>query len=158
MTGCMESGLTLVRRELEETVDRLLPVVEALLQRFSPDEIVTTEPEEFGYQVSVPFHFTDGIGDARVLAGLFRYRDGVRLDVEVQHNRHLARPDGSASERRCFLNDYVASVTVSAGAGELPMEFQRRVARGVWQARRGVEEHNKKHPEPWNQVRVAAGD
>lgn len=130
MTGCMESGVALARRELEETVDRLLPVVEEMLQRFSPEDIVTTQPEEFGYEVSVPFRFSDGVGEARVVASLFRYRDHVRMDLEMRHNRRLARPDGGASDRRCFLNDYVASVTVPAGSTELPAEFRRRIKIG----------------------------
>lgn len=158
MTGCMESGLALVRRELEETVERILPLVEELVQRFSPDEIVTTEPEEFGYQVSVPFRFTDGIGEARVVASLFRYRDVVRTDIELRHNRRLAKPDGSASDRRCFLNDFVASVSVPAGGTELPQEFRQKALRGAWRARNAVYEHNQKHPEPWNQVTVVAVD
>lgn len=158
MTGCIDSGIGLARRELEETVDRILPLVEELLQRFSPDDIVTTEPEEFGHKVSVPYTFADGVGTGRIVASLFRYRDGVRLDVEVAHNRRLARPDGRASDRRCFLNDFVASVTMPSGATELPMEFRRKVLRGIHHARRAVQEHNKKHPEPWNQVTVVAVD
>lgn len=156
MTGLLESGLSLARRELAETVDRVLPLVEELLQRFSPEEIVTTEPEEFGYRVSVPFAFADGIGVAHVVASLFRYRDAVRLDLELEHNRRLARPDGAASDRRCFLNDYVATITLPAGSQELPIEFRRKVFRGVQAARVAVQEYNRKHPEPWNQLRVVA--
>lgn len=154
MTGCMESSLGLARRELEDTVDRLLPNVETLVQRFSPTEIVTTEAAEFGYDVSVPFHFADAVGEAHVVASLFRYREVVRIDIELRHNRRLARPDGGASERRCFLNDYVASANMAAGTTELPMDFRRKVLRGVQLARNAVQEHNKAHPEPWNQLRV----
>ncbi len=156
MTGCLESPVSLARQRLEETIERLVPPVEHLLQRVAPQEIVTTDPGTAEATVSVPLRFPDGLGGGRVVAKLFRYRDTVRLDVELEHNRVFARPDGSPSDRRCFLNDFMASATIAAGAEQLPEEFRRQVLRGVHHARHAVQEHNKKHQAPWNQMHVVA--
>lgn len=157
MTGCIESGLSLAQRELDETIERMLPQVEDLVQSLSPDEIVTSEAEEFGYRASVPFRFSDGIGRAEIVARLFRYRDRVRLDLNIAHNRVFALPGGGASDRRCFMNDYMASVSLAAGSEQLPQEFRRSVLRGVRAARNAVAEYNKKQIHPWNQVAVVGG-
>ncbi|MGD2136404.1 MAG: hypothetical protein PVF27_09595, partial [Gemmatimonadales bacterium] len=112
MNGCIESSPLVAYQELDQMVDALLPSVEVLLRRIADDASVVTEPDEGGYRCAVPLRFPDGIGRGLAVARLFRYRDTVRLDVELEHNRVLAKPDGTPSERRCYLNDYVASTTL----------------------------------------------
>jgi len=101
--------------------------------------------------------FPDGIGRGEVVARVFRYRDTVRVDIELEHNRMLAKPDGSASERRCYLNDYIATVTPEIGATELPGDWAMSVLRGVKNAVEAVQRHNKAQASPWGQVGVAVG-
>jgi len=156
MTGCTDSSVGLAYRQLGETIESLAPQVEAMLQPIAPDEPVTSESESAGYRFVVPLHFPDGIGVGHVVARLFRYRDTVRVDVEVVHNRMLSKPDGSPSERRCYLNDFVASIMLAAGTEELPPDFRRGVQRGVLRSRDAVQRHNREEKAPWNQIRVAA--
>ena len=156
MTGCLESGLTLARRELDRTIETLAPLVEALLERLSPDAGVTSETTDFGLRADVPLRFPDGIGRGTVQAQLFRYHDTVRLDLVVEHTRRFLRPDGSPSDRRCYLNDFQASLTLPRGATELPESFVRSVVSGVHAAREGVARHNRLHPQPWHQIRIGA--
>ena len=156
MTGCTESSLGLIYRELEETIEALLPGVEALLQPIAADTAVNRESEEGGYRFAVPVTFPDGIGRGNVVARLFRYRDTVRLDIELVHNRMMLSPGGGASDRRCYLNDFVASISLPGGADELPPDFVRSVLRGVRNAREAVQRHNREQKAPWSQVRVVA--
>jgi hypothetical protein len=156
MTGCTESSLTLLQRELDGTIERLVPAVESMLQTLAPAEVVVTEPDEGGQKLSVPLHFPDGIGRGQAIARVFRYRDYVRVDFEIAHNRMFARPDGTPSDRRCFLNDFVASVSIQP-KGELPAEFRRYVVSGVHAARDAVQRHNRGQTAPWNQVSVVEG-
>lgn len=157
MTGCTESSVGLTTRDLESTIEALVPDVEAMLQRIAADAVVIRESDDAGHRFAVPIHFPDGIGRGNVVARLFRYRDVVRLDVEIVHNRVLARPGGGPSERRCYLNDFVASLSLQAGSEEVPMDFVRAVLRGVRGAREAVQRHNRDQTAPWNQVRVVAG-
>jgi hypothetical protein len=157
MTGCTESSLGLIYRELEETIELLLPGVEAMLQPISADAAVVRESDEAGYRFAVPIMFPDGIGRGHVVARLFRYRDTVRLDVEIAHNRMLARPGGAPSDRRCYLNDFVASTSLPGGSEDVPPDFVRSVLRGVRSARDAVQRHNRNQTAPWNQLRVVAG-
>lgn len=156
MNGCIESIPSLTYRELDQMVEALLPMVEALLSRIAEDATVETVPEEGGYRVAVPLTFPDGIGRGSAVARLFRYRDTVRLDVELEHNRVLARPDGTPSDRRCYLNDYVASVTFAAGAETIPVDFERSAVRGILTAREAVQRYNRAQRAPWGQLTVAA--
>jgi hypothetical protein len=156
MTGCLESGLSVVRQELDRTIETIGPLVEALLQRLSPGEVVSGDANDAGLRAEVPLYFSDGVGRGSVVAQLFRYHDTVRLDILVEHNRRFVRPDGAASDRRCYLNDYQASVTLPRGATELPEAFTRQVVSGVLAAREGVARYNRLHPQPWHQVRIAA--
>lgn len=156
MTGCTESSLGLIYQELDQTIERLVPTVEALIARAANDEAVQSEPVEGGVTITTPLRFPDAIGRGQLVAKLFRYRDTVRLDIEVMHNRYFAKRDGTPSERRCFLNDFVAATALPAGAQELRTEFRRQVIAGVRAARDAVQRHNRAHQEPWNQVRVAA--
>jgi hypothetical protein len=154
----VESRHSTLYRHLDEAIARLVPLVEALLQRFGSGEQMRSEPHGAGVMLTMPIRFPDGIGRGEVVARLFRYRDAIRLDVEVEHNRVFTKPDGSASERRCFFNDFVASVRLDADVTELPPDFRRRVIRGVEAAREAVQRYNREHPEPWNEVRVVGAE
>jgi len=154
MNGCIDSSASLMHRPLDETVEALVPAVEGLLQRIAPDEVVAREPDEGGFRLATPVRFPDGIGRGLVVARVFRYRDTVRVDIEIEHNRVLAKPDGTPSERRCYLNDYVATVTPTAEASELPAEFVQSVLRGVRNAVEAVQRHNKAQRSPWGQIGV----
>lgn len=156
MTGCLESGTSLLRQELDRTIDAIAPLVEALLERLSPSETVTSESSLQGFRAEVPLGFPDGVGQGSVVAQLFRYHDTVRLDLMVEHNRRFLRPDGTPSERRCYLNDFQATLTLQRGATELPEAFQRGVVSGVLAARDGISRHNRLHPQPWHQIRIGA--
>jgi hypothetical protein len=156
MTGCTESKIPVLSRDLEETIESLVPAVEDLLQRITgaaPDAI---EGEETGLVRAAPLRFPDGIGHGKVVASLFRWRDTVRLDITVEHNRMFATPKGSASDRRCFLNDFQASATLEIGLAELPESFQREVISGISAAREAVQRYNRRNNTPWSQVAVVA--
>jgi hypothetical protein len=156
MTGCTDSSLPVICRELDETIENLVSVVEDLLQRLSDAAPIGTETEGSGARLTVPLRFPDGIGQGQVVASLFRWREAVRLDIDIVHNRTFTRPDGGASDRRCFLNDYEASVKLPVGTSELPEEFERQVISGVLAARDAVQRYNRRSQAPWCQVRVAA--
>jgi len=154
--GCVESGSYLSVQRLAETLEALVTVVSDILKRSAGTETVSSESDDTGYRFSAPVYFPDAIGHGRVVARLFHYRDQVRVDVEVVHNRVFAKADGSPSDRRCYMNDFVATITVPAEAEQLPLDFERSVLRGVHGAREGVQRHNREQTAPWNQVRVAA--
>ena len=156
MTACVESGLSALERDIEATIDQLGGVVEELLRQMSPGGLVSAETEGSEWRCEVPVRFPDGVGAGRVVAELFRYHDRVRLDVRMDHNRRLATPGGAASDRRCFFNDFEASVAFAPGTTELSAEFRRNVLRGVKAAIEGVQRHNRQFAQPWHQVRVAA--
>ncbi|UCD24665.1 MAG: hypothetical protein JSW51_01750 [Gemmatimonadota bacterium] len=156
MTGCTDSSLPVICRELDETIDSLVPVVEDLLQRLSDVAPVACETEGSGARLTVPLRFPDGIGQGQVVAALFRWREAARLDIEIVHNRTFTRPDGGASDRKCFMNDFAASIKLPVGTNELPQEFERHVISGVLAARDAVQRHNRKSPAPWSQVKVSA--
>ena len=156
MTGCVESGLSALDRDIESTIEQLGGVVEELLRQMSPDGHVSAEFDEGEWRAETPLRFPDGVGEGRVVAQLFRYHDSVRLDLHVDHNRRLATPDGGGSERRCFFNDFEASVTLAPGTAEFPGEFRRKVMRGIIAAQEGVQRHNRQFAQPWHQVRVVA--
>jgi hypothetical protein len=156
MTGCTDSSVGLIYRELEETIASLTPQVEAMLQPIAPDETVSRESDDAGSRFAVPLRFPDGIGSGIVVARMFRYRDSVRLDVEIVHDRMLARPDGTPSDRRCYMNDFVASIALAPGTDEIPTDFRRSVLRGVKLASDAVQRHNREETAPWNQVHVVA--
>ena len=154
MTGCTDSSLPVICRELDETIENLVPVVEDLLQRLSDAAPVTSETEGSGARLTVPLRFPDGIGQGQVVASLFRWREAARLDIEIVHNRTFTRPDGHASDRGCFMNDFAASIKLPMGTNELPPEFERHVISGVLAARDAVQRHNRRSQAPWSQVRV----
>ena len=156
MTGCTESTTPVLHRELEETIETLVPAVEDLLQRITGAAPASTEGDGTDLEIAAPLRFPDGIGQGQVLASLFRWRDTVRLDIEIVHNRTFATPRGTASDRRCFLNDYQASTTMAIGAEEIPENFVREVISGVSAAREAVQRYNRRNNTPWSQVAVVA--
>ena len=156
MTGCTESRIPVLSRDLEETIERLIPCVEDLLQRITGAAPVVTEGEGTDVLVAAPLRFPDGIGHGEVVASLFRWRDTVRLDIHIEHNRVFMTPTGIASERRCYLNDYQASVELTIETLEVPENFRHEVITGVSAAREAVQRYNRRNNSPWNQVSVAA--
>jgi len=155
MTGCLTDARDLTQR-LDDAVVRLVPSVAALLERLSSSGELVTRTEHRIQILTVPLRFPDGIGRGSIVARVFRYRTSVRVDLEIVHNRVLANAAGVPSQRPCFLNDFVTSVALGPEAEALPPEFVRQVLTGVRNATAAVESHNKRHPEPWGQVRVVA--
>ena len=145
-----------IANELESEVGVLVPALDDLLSRVTGSESSVVEFERSSIRLSAPLTFPDEIGHGEVVASLFRYRDEIRLDIEVDHNRMFARPDGTASDRPCYLNDFVASVTLTPGTREFPEEFLRHVVAGVAAARDSVRRHNRRNRAPWNEFQVTA--
>jgi hypothetical protein len=145
-----------IAAELEPDIGILVPGLDDLVARVSGSESTVSEFERTGIRLIAPLPFPDGIGQGDVVAHLHRYRDDVRLDIEIRHNRVFARPDGSPSERICYLNDFVASLTLPQGTPELPPEFVRHVVSGITAARDAVRRHNRRNQAPWNEIQVAA--
>ncbi len=156
MTGCTESRTPVISRDIEETIDNLAPAVEDLLQRITGAAPVDTEGDGTDLAFAAPLRFPDGIGQGQLMASLFRWRDTVRLDIEIVHNRTFMTPKGIASDRRCYLNDYQASATITIGAEDIPEQFQREVISGVSAARDAVQRYNRRNTAPWSKVSVAA--
>ncbi len=156
MTGCMNSNAALPDRKLDADVGRLASAVEELLHRITKVEPTVNNLDGSGIKLTSPLTFPDGIGRGEVIAELFLYRDELRLDIHVDHNRFFALADGSPSERPCFLNDHVASITICDVSEPLPPEFERSVVAGIAAARDAVRRHNRQCQAPWNEVRVAA--
>lgn len=145
-----------IAAELDSDIGVLVPALEDLLSRVTGGEPTVADFERNSIRLVAVLPFPDDIGHGEVVAALFHYRDEVRLDVEVEHNRMFARPDGTASDRACYLNDFVASVTIKSGAQEIPEEFVRHVVAGIAAARDAVRRHNRRSAAPWNEVQVAA--
>jgi hypothetical protein len=145
-----------IAAELEPDIGILVPALDALVSRVSGSESTVGEFDRTSIRLTAPLPFPDEIGRGEVVAHLHRYRDEVRLDIEIAHNRVFARPDGSASERVCYLNDFIASVTMAPGTPEIPVDFIRHVVAGVAAARDAVRRHNRRNPAPWNEIQVTA--
>jgi hypothetical protein len=154
MTGCLAPNGTDVRR-LDETVERLVPHVATLLGSLAEGD-VRTQREGNVHVLSVPLRFPDGIGHGAVVARVFRYRTSARVDLEIVHDRVMAAANGTPTAHPCFLNDFVASVSLGVDAEELPPEFVRSVRVGVRDAVMAVETHNQRHPQPWGRIEVVA--
>jgi hypothetical protein len=156
MTGCLATTQQDVLRQVDHTVTRLLPEVAGLLEGLTSQGELRTHRENGDHILSIPLGFPDGIGHGALVARVFRYRDVARVDLEIVHDRMLADGAGTATTRPCFLNDFVASISLSPGTERLPDDFRAQVRSGVRSAVAAVEEHNRRHPQPWSQVRVVA--
>jgi len=155
MNACMNPNTAAPDdHEIAEGIGHLAPTVSDLLYRITNREPVVTH--ENGIRMESPFSFPDGIGEGSVVAELFRYRDSIRLDVRIEHNRYFAGAEGAPTDRRCFLNDYIASVRMPEGTEAIPTDFVRSVVAGIAAARDAVRRHNKLSQAPWNEIRVAA--
>ena len=156
MTGCQDSNATLPVVEIDARLESFIPAVVSLLQRITsvkPTVTYVGTDVKFSSELSFP----DGIGEGEIAVELFVYRDAVRLDLHLEHNRVFATANGRPSERRCYLNDFVASVTLDAEQDTLPNDFVRGVVAGVTAARDAVRRHNRRAKLPWNEIRVATG-
>jgi hypothetical protein len=156
MTGCVKSDSPELLRRLDAAAESLVPHVRRLLGALSPGQPVTTSLEDGARVISVPVRFPDGIGAGRINARVFRYRNSVRVDLTVLHNRMIALADGRPTGRACFLNDFVASVTLGPDDIELPEKFLTQVETGVSAALDAVDTHNRRYPQPWSRIRVVA--
>ncbi len=145
-----------IAAELEVDIGALVPALDDLVSRVTAEDATVAEFDRTSIRLVAPLPFPDGIGHGEVAAHLHRYRDGIRVDLEIVHDRMFARPDGTPSDRACYLNDFVASETLAPGALELPPEFVRHVVSGVAAARDGVRRHNRRNPAPWAEVTVSA--
>ena len=157
MTGCQDSNATLSVVEIDARLESLIPAVVSLLQRITSVEPAVTYGAATDVKFTSELSFPDGIGEGEIAAELFLYRDAVRLDLHLEHNRVFATANGSPSQRRCYLNDFVASVALDAEQDTLPNDFVRGVVAGVTAARDAVRRHNRRAKLPWNEIRVAAG-
>ncbi len=156
MTGCQDSNATLPVVEIDARLESFIPAVVSLLQRITsvkPTVTYVGTDVKFSSELSFP----DGIGEGEIAVELFVYRDAVRLDLHLEHNRVFATANSRPSGRRCYLNDFVASVTLDAEQDTLPNDFVRGVVAGVTAARDAVRRHNRRAKLPWNEIRVATG-
>src|SRR3989442_14803775 len=88
-----------IAAELEGDIGVLVPALDGLLSRVTGSESTVVEFDRTSIRLVAPLSFPDDLGHGDVVASLFHYRDQVRLDVEIEHDRMFARPDGTASER-----------------------------------------------------------
>ena len=157
MTGCVTGSSVDLMRRLDAAVDALVPAVGELLVRLGRGQVEAVR-EDAVHSLSIPLRFPDGIGEGQLTARVFRYRTGVRVDLAIAHNRVIALGDGRPTDRACFLNDYVASITLGPDDVALPDKFVGPVESGVAAALTGVEDHNRRHPQPWSRIRVAVAE
>ncbi len=157
MTGCQDSNATLPVVEIDARLGSFIPAVVSLLQRITSVKPTVTYAVGTDVKFSSELSFPDGIGEGEIAAELFVYRDAVRLDLHLEHNRVFATANSRPSGRRCYLNDFVASVTLDAEQDTLPNDFVRGVVAGVTAARDAVRRHNRRAKLPWNEIRVVAG-
>ena len=155
MNAWKNAGAPLLFPELDDNVGNIVPAVEDLLRRVTNQQ-PTARSEDSTVELVAPLAFPDRIGWGKVVADVFRYREAVRIDLKIDHNRMFAMAGGAPSDRRCFFNDYVASVSVPFGESELPATFVRGVVAGVAAARDAVRRHNRSSRGPWDEIRVAA--
>ena len=155
MTGCVTGSSVDLLRRLDAAVEALVPVVGEFLVRLGRGPLETGR-EDAVQTLGIALPFPDGIGQGRLTVRIFRYRTGVRVDLAIAHNRVIALGSGRPTDRACFLNDYVASVTLGPDDVALPEKFVTQVETGVRAALTAVEDHNRRHPQPWSRIRVAA--
>jgi hypothetical protein len=145
-----------IAAELESDIGALVPALDDLVARVTGGDPTVAEFDRTSIRLTASLVFPDEVGHGEVGAHLHRYRDELRVDIGIVHDRMFARPDGTPSERPCYLNDFVASMTLLPGTAELPAEFIRHVVAGVAAARDGVRRHNRRNQAPWSEVQVTA--
>ncbi len=99
--------------------------------------------------------FPGGVGPGQLCGEAFCYRGRVQLEVRLRHNRVFARPDGTPSGRRLYLNDFVASTALEPGQEAVPDAFVQHVLDGVARARAAVRRHNADPGAYWQEIFVA---
>lgn len=136
-------------------LERLVPSVAQLLQRMTGQEPVRmSRPATRDITLTAAVAFPDGIGRGTLVATLFVYRSAPRLDINLEHDRVLATPDGVRTGSPCFLNDYQTSITLAKDAEGLPESFVLRALQGVKDARYAVERHLKRSGRAWPSIAV----
>lgn len=146
------SGAALTARD--DAVGTLVPAAESLLRRVTGVEPKCGERPNAEIRLTSPVTFTDGIGRGEVVVAIFPYRGSIRFDLWIEHDRVFARLDGSPTGSSCYLNDYVASLSLEPGAVELSADFVRDVVAGVHAARDAVRRYNARSKADWFKVRI----
>jgi len=127
----------------DAAVEQLVPAVTDLVRRVAGVAPRTTRVSPGHARVAAEILFPDGIGRGAVVVAVFCYRGAMRVDVTIEHNRVFAGRGGHPSGNRCYLNDYMASVTLALAETQLPVEFVRKVVAGVAAARSAVERRRR---------------
>ncbi|MFB3111052.1 MAG: hypothetical protein ACE10G_03365, partial [Gemmatimonadales bacterium] len=97
MTGCQDSNATLPVVEIDARLESLIPAVVSLLQRNTSVKPTVTYAVGTDVKFSSELSFPDGIGEGEIVAELFVYRNAVRLDLHLEHNRVFATANGGPS-------------------------------------------------------------
>lgn len=147
---------------IEHTSKEIAPDIAVLAQSIielighaAESDHVALKNHPGGLAVFAPVLFPGGVGQGQLCAEAFCYRGRVRLDVRLRHNRVFARPDGTPSSRRLYLNDFVASATLDPGQEAVPDTFVQHVLDGVARARAAVRRHNADPGAYWQEIFVA---
>ena len=138
----------------DAAVTRLVPSVTDLVRRAAGSDAVPLRSGAGEVRLSAALTFPDGIGRGAVVVEVFRYGSAVRVDLAIEHNRVFATRSGAPSDSRCYLNDYVASVTLPLDAAELPLEFVRKVIAGVSAARTAVDRERRRDTNGWLRIAI----
>ena len=143
------------RNEVAPDIAVLTHSIIELIGDAAETDQVTLDSHRDALAVFAPISFPGGIGQGQLCAEAFCYRGHVRLDVRLAHNRVFARPDGTPSGRRLYLNDFVASTTLDPGQEVVPDAFVQHVMDGVARARAAVRRHNANPGAYWQEIFVA---
>ena len=139
--------------------DSLVEAVAALVARITEhDPSIAPQADGRSVRLEAPVLFPDGVGSGSVILQLHASDAAIDMTLRLEHDRVFVTPTGGPSQNRCFLNDFVASLTVDADEEEMPEKFVREVVAGVSAALTAVDRHNREHPAPWFRIVVAARD
>lgn len=141
--------------EVAPDIAVLTPSIIDLIGHAAETDQVALNNHPGGLAVFAPVSFPGGVGQGQLCAEAFCYRGRVRLDVRLGHNRVFARPDGTPSGQRLYLNDFVASTTLEPGQEVVPDAFVQHVMDGVARARAAVRRHNADPGAYWQEIFVA---
>ncbi len=151
-------SIPLIERTSNEVAPDIAVLAESIIDLIgnaAESDHVALKNHPGGLAVFAPVSFPGGVGQGQLCAEAFRYRGRVRLDVRLAHNRVFARPDGTPSGRRLYLNDFVASTTLDPGQEVVPDAFVQHVMDGVARARAAVRRHNANPGAYWQEIFVA---